>query len=150
MDAARYEYPIAILSMHFDEMKSIRQKWGPMSGDEAIRAAAGYLRKEIRDSDILVRYANDEFVAVCPRMPRESAENLKSRLQNDLDHFKFAVRALTEIPLHASIGIAVFPDDGQDLESLLSVADWGMRQDGELRSVVKHGAKRHQGLFIRN
>src|SRR5207237_1158642 len=43
MDAARYEYPMAVVSMHFDEVKSIRQKWGPISGDEAIRAAAGYL-----------------------------------------------------------------------------------------------------------
>src|SRR5260370_27870690 len=53
-------------------------------------AAAGYLSKEIRDSDILVRYASDEFVAVSPRMSRESAENLKSRLQNHLDPFRFA------------------------------------------------------------
>jgi diguanylate cyclase (GGDEF)-like protein/putative nucleotidyltransferase with HDIG domain len=137
MDAARYEYPLAVVSINFDEMKSIRQKWGPMSGDEAIRATASYLSKELRETDVLVRYASDEFVAINPKMSRERAETLKSRVQNDLDHFKFAVRALTEIPLPVSVGIAVFPEDGGDLDTLLSIAEWRMRQDKELRSAVR-------------
>jgi diguanylate cyclase (GGDEF)-like protein len=141
MDAARYEYPLAILSIRLDEIKSIRQKWGPMSGNEAIRAAASHLTRELRDNDVLVRYANDEFVAICPKMSRESTENLKSRLQNELDHFKFAVRAMTEIPLHVSIGIAVFPEDGNDLENLLTISEWHMREDRELRVAVKRQVK---------
>jgi len=40
MDASRYEYPVALLSIQFEEIRTIRQKWGPMSGDEAVRAAA--------------------------------------------------------------------------------------------------------------
>ena len=108
-----------------------------MSGDEAIRATASYLGKELRETDVVVRYASDEFVAMSPKMSRESAESLKSRLQDELDHFRFAVRAATEIPLHVSIGIAIFPEDGQDIESLLSVAEWRMRQDRELRSAVE-------------
>src|SRR5205807_3852535 len=64
MDAARYEYPLAILSMNFDDLKSIRHKWGPMSADEAIRTAASYLGKELRETDVVVRYASDEFVAI--------------------------------------------------------------------------------------
>ncbi len=146
MDAARYEYPLAILAMHFDDIKSIRQKWGPMSGDEALRAAARYLSKELRETDVLVRYANDEFVAISPKMPRENAENLKSRLQNELDHFKFAVRALMEIPLPMSIGIAIFPEDGQDLETLLSVAEWRVRQDREIRAAVKRRVRTAPGM----
>jgi diguanylate cyclase (GGDEF)-like protein/putative nucleotidyltransferase with HDIG domain len=138
MDAARYEYPLAILSMHPDDVKLIRQKWGPMSGDEALRSAASYLSKELRETDVLVRYANDEFVAICPKMARESAENLKSRLQNELDHFRFAVRTGTEIPLQTSMGIATFPEDGQDLDTLLAVAEWHVREDRELRTAVKH------------
>jgi GGDEF domain-containing protein len=70
-------------------------------------------------------------------MSREQAESLKSRVQNELDHFNFAIRAQTEVPLRASIGIAVFPDDGTDLEGLLSVATHRMHEDQELRSAVK-------------
>jgi len=137
MDASRYEYPVALFSMNFDEVEAIRLKWGPMSGDEAVRAVVRYLRKELRDTDVLVRYASDEFVAICPKMSLEVAENLKSRLQNELDHFRFAVRAMTEIPLHVSVGIAVFPEDGQDLDGLVSVAEWRTRQDKELRAAVR-------------
>ncbi|PYS16341.1 MAG: hypothetical protein DMG15_02515 [Acidobacteria bacterium] len=137
MDASRYEYPVSILSMTFEEIESIRQKWGPMSGDEAIRAVVRYLRKELRETDVLVRYASDEFVAICPKMSLETAENLKSRLQNELDHFRFAVRAMTEIPLHVSVGIAIYSEDGQDLDGLLAVAVWRTRQDKELRAAVK-------------
>jgi diguanylate cyclase (GGDEF)-like protein/putative nucleotidyltransferase with HDIG domain len=137
MDAARYEYPLAILSMHLDDIKGVRRKSGHLSGDEAIRAAARHLSSELRDTDLLVRYAAEEFIAVNPKMSRDQAENLKSRLQNELDHFKFAVRAQTQIPLQISIGIAIFPDDGVDLESLLTVAEWRMREDKDLRSAVR-------------
>src|SRR5262249_46564430 len=44
MDAARYEYPMALLYVSMDDIKSIRRKWGHMSGDEAIRAASNYLK----------------------------------------------------------------------------------------------------------
>jgi len=99
------------------------------------------LTKELRETDVLVRYASDEFIAISPKMSREAAENLKSRLQDDLDHFKFAVRALTGIPLNVSVGIAIFPEDGQDLDALLSVSEWRMRQDKELRAAVKRRLK---------
>src|SRR5262249_37561803 len=79
VDATRYEYPVALLSIALDDIADIRQKWGYMSGDEAIRAAANYLRTELRDTDLVVRYAAEEFIAVNPRMSRELAENLKSR-----------------------------------------------------------------------
>jgi diguanylate cyclase (GGDEF)-like protein/putative nucleotidyltransferase with HDIG domain len=141
MDAARYEYPLAVLSVRLDDIKAIRQKWGPMSGDEAIRAASCYLGKKLRENDMLVRSANEEFVAISPKLSRQAAENLRSHLQDELDHFRFAVRPTTEIPLHASIGIALFPEDGQDLETLLSVAEWHLRQDRELRTAVKHRVK---------
>src|SRR5262249_42585176 len=88
MDAGRYEYPLAILLMNLDDVNGVRRKWGHLSGDEAIRAAAHYLKTELRDADLLVRYAGDEFIAISPKMSREQAENLKSRLQNELDHFK--------------------------------------------------------------
>src|SRR5438093_1886519 len=131
MDAARYEYPLALLSINLDDIKDIRHRWGHLSGDEAIRAAAQYLKNELRETDLLVRYAGEEFIAINPRMTREQAENLKSRLQNDLDHFKFAVRGQTEIPLEVSIGIAIFPEDGADLEALLLTAELRVHEDRE-------------------
>jgi diguanylate cyclase (GGDEF)-like protein/putative nucleotidyltransferase with HDIG domain len=144
MDAARYEYPLALLSINLDDIRNIRHRWGHLGGDEAIRATAQYLKNELRETDLLVRYAGEEFIAVNPRMSREQAENLKSRLQNDLDHFKFAVRDHTEIPLQVSIGIAIFPEDGGDLEALLLTAELRLHEDRELRAAVRRGVRSMQ------
>jgi diguanylate cyclase (GGDEF)-like protein len=145
VDASRYEYPIALLSVHLDDTANIRRKWGHLSGDEAIRAVSMYLRQELRDTDLLVRYAAEEFVSVNPKMTREQAENLKSRIQNELDHYNFAVRAQTGIPLRTSVGIAVFPDDGADLETLLSLAALRAREDRELRVAVNRRVRQLPG-----
>ena len=144
MDAGRYEYPLALLSINLDDIRNIRHRWGHLSGDEAIRATAQYLKNELRETDLLVRYAGEDFIAVNPRMSRERAENLKSRLQNDLDHFKFAVRDHTEIPLQVSIGIAIFPEDGADLEALLLTAELRLHEDRELRAAVRRGVRSMQ------
>jgi diguanylate cyclase len=141
MDAARYEYPLSLLSINLDEIREIRRKWGHLSGDEAIRSAANYLKNELRETDLLVRYAAGEFIAISTKMSQDQAEGLKSRIQDALDHFKFAVRTQTEIPLHASVGIAVFPDDGTDLETLLLTAELRMREDRELRAAVRRGVR---------
>jgi len=141
MDAARYEYPLALFSINLDDIRNIRKRWGHLSGDEAIRASAQYLKNELRETDLLVRYAGEEFIAINPRMSREQAENLKSRLQNELDHFKFAVRGQTEIPLEVSIGIAIFPEDGADLEALLLTAELRVHEDRELRAAVRRGVR---------
>jgi len=141
MDAARYEYPLALLCISLEDTKDIRRKWGHLSADEATGATANYLKNQLRETDLLVRYTGDEFVAICPKLSGDLSENLKSRLQNDLDHFKFAVRSNTEIPLQVSIGIAGFPDDGSDLEKLLMTAELRLREDRELRDAVRRGIK---------
>ena len=142
IDAARYEYPLTFLSINLEDIKNIRYKWGHMSGDEAIRAAAQYLKQELRETDLLVRYAGDEFIAISPKMSREQAEALKSRVQNALDHFEFVVRNQTEIPLQVSIGISIFPEDGSDLEKLLLTAELRMREDRDLRAAVRRGVRK--------
>jgi diguanylate cyclase (GGDEF)-like protein/putative nucleotidyltransferase with HDIG domain len=136
VDANRYEYPLALLSIDLEDINGIRQKWGALSASDALRAISNHLRTELRETDLLVRYADESFVALNPRMSREQAENLKSRLQNDLDHFKFAVRGQTHIPLRVSIGIAVFPEDGSALQDLLSVAMLRSNADRDLRIAV--------------
>ncbi|MBI4446112.1 MAG: diguanylate cyclase, partial [Acidobacteria bacterium] len=111
VDASRYEYPLAVLSVSLDDIKGVRRKWGQLSGDEAVRTTATYIGSQLRETDFLVRYAGDEFVALNPKMTRDQAENLRSRLQNELDLFRFGVRADTTIPLRVSIGIAMYPED---------------------------------------
>ena len=85
---------------------------------------------------------HDEFVTLNPRMDREQAEAIKSRLQNELDHFRVCRPADEHFSLPVSIGIASFPEDGLNIESLLSVAEWRVREDKELRTAVRSNVKR--------
>jgi diguanylate cyclase (GGDEF)-like protein/putative nucleotidyltransferase with HDIG domain len=137
-DANRYEYPVALISIHLEELPAVRRRWGHLSGDELIRGVAKYLRTQLRDTDLLVRYAANEFIALCPRMSRDQAEALKSRLQNDLDHFDFMIRSDEKTAARASIGIGIFSEDGAALESLLSTAEWKANEDSQLRNAVKN------------
>ena len=143
MDAQRYDYSIALLSVGLDNLKDIRRKWGYLSGDEALRVVAKQLSNELRDTDMLFRYSNDQFVILNPRLNRDQAEGLKSRLQNTLDHLDFKVRLDSTISLPASIGISVLPSDGNNLEKLLELATWQMGEDRTLRSAVRKQVRSH-------
>src|SRR5262249_18606861 len=76
-DANKFDYPFAVLAIRLDDLR-LRRRWGHIVGDEAVRAAANYLASELRDTDLLVRYARDEFLAIVPRVDINLAEGLKS------------------------------------------------------------------------
>jgi diguanylate cyclase (GGDEF)-like protein len=138
-DAMRFDYSIALLTIRLDDLK-LRRRWGHAVGDEAVRTVANFLAAELRETDLLVRYANDEFIILVPRV-----EGLKSRFQDELDHFKFQVRPGSIVSLPVSIGISMFPPDGSNLESLISIAEWRMREDAELRMAVRSNIRNLPG-----
>jgi diguanylate cyclase (GGDEF) domain len=102
-DAVRFDYSIALLTIRLDDLK-LRRRWGHGVGDEAVRTVANFLAAELRETDLLVRYANDEFIILVPRIDMDRAEGLKSRFQDELDHFKFQVRPGSSVSLPVSIG----------------------------------------------
>jgi len=143
-DATRYGYPLSLFAIQLDDITNINRRWGNLSMNDSVRAVAKYLVAQLRETDLLVRSSSDQLVVVSPRMNSEQADALKSRIQNDLDHFRFAVRNSVEINMPTSIGLATFPDDGTELETLLSVAEWRLLEDKELREVAKR-----QGSLIK-
>ncbi len=76
MDAERYQYPLALIAMRLEDLNAVHKKYGRLSGDEALRAAAKYLAAQMRETDILVRYSQDEFMVLAPRLNREHALKL--------------------------------------------------------------------------
>jgi diguanylate cyclase (GGDEF)-like protein len=133
-DAQKFDYPFAFMVFRIDDSK-LRRRWGYVFGEEAIRSTAGFLKSEFRDNDLVVRYATDQFLAIVPRVDRSHAENLRSRLREELGHLRIPVRPATSVGLPLSVGLAMYPDDGLDLETLLGVSNWQAREDGNLRAV---------------
>ena len=117
--------PLAILFIDVDDLKAINDAHGRAQGDAALQATAARVRRALRSSDFLARLADDEFVVVTPNLACVTdAVKLGERLTVWLgialpeDQWAHAVRA--------SIGVAVFPDHGDDVTNLVQAADWAM------------------------
>jgi diguanylate cyclase (GGDEF)-like protein/putative nucleotidyltransferase with HDIG domain len=125
---------LAVISMDIDDFKVINDKYGHSIGDRLLASVAGVVRRELRQMDILTRYAGDEFVAIMPMASSKMAVSIADRMRNAVEEQLFSVRAGTMIGLGVSLGIACFPDDGETSEELLTAAARRMQRD-------KHGRK---------
>jgi diguanylate cyclase (GGDEF)-like protein/putative nucleotidyltransferase with HDIG domain len=127
-DANKFDYPFALLAFRLDN-RQLRRRWGYIFGDEAVRATAAFLKREFRENDLVVRYAADEFLAIVPRVDRLHAEALKTRLQQNLSTLQVPIRAGVQTGLPTTIGLAMFPEDGLDLETLIGISNWQAREN---------------------
>jgi len=125
---------LAVISMDIDDFKIINDKYGHSIGDRLLASAAGVMRRELRQMDILTRYAGDEFVAIMPMASSAMAAAVSERIRNAIEEQLFSVRTGTMIGLGLSVGVACFPDDGETTEELLTAAARNMQRD-------KHGRK---------
>jgi diguanylate cyclase (GGDEF)-like protein/putative nucleotidyltransferase with HDIG domain len=135
--ADRLKSPLSLLVMDLDHFKQINDSHGHHIGDRALCEVARVLRNAIRPYDICVRYAGDEFIIVLSGCGEDEAEAKRLELQRAIDEVYFEVRPGKRVGLGVSIGAAVFPQDGEVYEMLLSAADSRMYQDKTRR---KHRA----------
>jgi diguanylate cyclase (GGDEF)-like protein len=111
--AERYATPLAFVILDLDDLKRINDSGGHSLGDLALKRFSQVLASNARRGDIVARYAGDEFVLVMTHSDREAAA-------------KGVERILAALRLHgllASIGVAMFPEDGRDAQSLFFAAD---------------------------
>lgn len=118
-------HPLALLFIDLDHLKAINDQFGHAVGDSALRATAARIRRALRGTDFLARLAGDEFVVISPNVTGvDDAVRLGERLTVWLGI------ALPEDrwtnPVRASVGVAVFPDHGEDVQSLVHAADLAM------------------------
>ncbi|MCR4346433.1 MAG: GGDEF domain-containing protein [Sulfuricaulis sp.] len=123
--ADRYHKPLALLMIDLDEFKRVNDKLGHASGDKLLQAVAARLSKSIRGADTACRYGGDEFVIMLPEIYSPNivaahAVEIGSRLGKPyiIDGHK--------IHMAVSIGVAVYPGDGQTFSALMNQADIAM------------------------
>ncbi len=133
--AERYSKVLSVAMADIDRFKSINDTYGHATGDKVLKAASNFLRENLRQADIIARYGGEEFVIFFPETDKTSASVLAERLRVGFSEIK-----LDNLPkLTISIGIASYPDNGKDIESLIQNADAAMyraKQEGRNRVVI--------------
>ena len=122
-------WPFAVMFADLARIKEVNKRFGHSVGDAVLKEAGQRLRTGVRVGDIVARYAGDEFVllldSVENRADAEAARaHLEAAMQEPLEALAGIAPADFAVP--ANFGIALYPDDGQDTESLLRHADADM------------------------
>jgi diguanylate cyclase (GGDEF)-like protein len=119
--ARRYDLSLALIVLDLHVFKMVNDRYGHPRGDQVLQQAASTLRHSMRTSDFAFRIGGDEFALLLPQADAEQAGTLGRRI-----HTKFAgvLQPLQlEIPLGLDYGLAVYPQDGDQAEVLLRIAD---------------------------
>ncbi|MGE5507785.1 MAG: EAL domain-containing protein [Chitinophagales bacterium] len=116
---------LGVLFIDLDFFKTVNDTMGHNTGDQMLRAVGERMREAIRSEDTLARTGGDEFVALI--QSGDGTESVARSAQRLLDALQppFVLRE-QEYQVTASIGIAVYPTDGQDVVTLLQHADMAM------------------------
>ncbi|HVX33465.1 MAG TPA: GGDEF domain-containing protein [Solirubrobacterales bacterium] len=115
--------PLALLILDLDDFKGVNDSYGHQAGDAVLQDASARILGVLRSTDTLARIGGDEFAIIAPGAHGEGAARMAEAVR--------AAVALGEptddLPApSASVGWAVFPDDGQDFETLMRSADHRM------------------------
>ncbi len=124
---------LSVISMDIDDFKQINDQWGHPMGDRLLASVARVIRKELRQMDILSRYAGDEFVAIMPMASQVMAEGIAERIRKAVTDQKFSVRTGKSVEIGISLGVACFPNNGETTEELLTFASRNMQRDKHTR-----------------
>ncbi|HXH66611.1 MAG TPA: GGDEF domain-containing protein [Candidatus Limnocylindrales bacterium] len=119
--ARRYGLPLGIVILDLHRFKEVNDKYGHPRGDEVLRAAATTLQKALRTSDSAFRIGGDEFALLLPQTDAAQAIALGRRIENV---FAETLRPLAlTFAVTMDHGVATFPQDGDQTDQLIRVAD---------------------------
>ena len=123
--AARSANRVAILFLDLDHFKLVNDTLGHPIGDRLLQAVAERLRRGVRETDTISRQGGDEFVIVLPELADpESAGSIAGKLMEQM-HEPVRVNG-HRLNVTFSLGIALYPDDGEDFDTLMKKADTAM------------------------
>lgn len=122
--AKREEERVAVLFLDLDEMKAINDTFGHAIGDKVLQLVAERLTGAVRDGDTVARVGGDEFLILLAVREAADAEAVAKKILAGVRE-PLAVDD-DELFLTTSIGVALYPDDGDDAETLIRLADAAM------------------------
>lgn len=125
--AQRGNYPVTFMLIDLDHFKDINDKFGHHAGDVALSKAGEMLLRHIRQGDYAFRYGGEEFLVILPGIAPQDAVRRAEQLRADFVSLKTEVEGHA-IEITASIGVAVYPFDGEKSEDILHYVDAALYQ----------------------
>lgn len=134
--ASRHDERLGVLQIDMDDLKPLNDRHGHQAGDHALIELATRLTRAARASDTVARLGGDEFGMVLPRLgSRDEARWVTQRMAECFGPpFRFADQ---ELPISASFGLAIYPDDGDTPERLVERADHEMYSNKRERKAAR-------------
>ena len=123
--AKRHTNPVALLMLDLDDFKDVNDSLGHAVGDELLKLVATRLHATMRQGDIVARLGGDEFTMILPDIGGPDAVDTAVRRLIEIISQPYVLEDI-DLYVSASIGIAMYPEDGQDVDELLKHADLAM------------------------
>jgi len=124
--AKRYRQPLSLIFIDLDHFKEINDSFGHSVGDQFLKQIAQKIHSLFRTTDLVARYAGDEFVVILPTTPNEGAMILANRIQSVLSQYQVMVRGRT-LQVSVSIGVDTYEsEEGIGGVTLIDRADKAM------------------------
>jgi len=126
--AQRNRHELALLYLDLDRFKSVNDARGHDAGDAVLKGAADRIQAQVRESDTVARIGGDEFAVILPRIasPQDAAIVAGKIIDALCASFPASDAEHGKIEIGSSIGIAMFPKDGEDIDALFKAADAAM------------------------
>jgi diguanylate cyclase (GGDEF)-like protein/PAS domain S-box-containing protein len=139
--AKRHRHKVALLYIDLDRFKRVNDLLGHAIGDQLLKEVAERLRQAVRAQDVVARLGGDEFTVTFEELARpEEAERLAEKIESAIA--RPMVLSGREVRGGASIGIALYPDDGDSAEALTQAADAAMYR---AKGLGRHGHAFYSG-----
>jgi len=115
--SARYNRPLSLLLIDFDNFKKYNDDFGHIAGDKVLKGYAGIMKSAIREVDFICRYGGDEFIVVLPETDETFARAVAQRIITNVN------KGSKKFTITLSIGVSTYPLDGEDKNELVHAAD---------------------------
>jgi diguanylate cyclase (GGDEF)-like protein/PAS domain S-box-containing protein len=124
-NAKRSKLAFAIFYIDLNSFKTINDSYGHEVGDLLLRQVAQRLKKCVRAADTVARLGGDEFVVILAALHKSQDVSIVANKVQDCFSKSFSIKR-HRIEIKASIGISLYPEHGQDQETLIKAADYAM------------------------
>src|SRR5438105_13133796 len=139
--ARRYTQPLSLVILDLHRFKEVNDKHGHPRGDEVLRVTAATLKKALRTSDSAFRIGGDEFALLLPQTDSQQALALSRRVESVFEEMLGPLEL--EVPVSMDHGIAIFPQDSDQADQLIRIADERLyRQKHDNHKKAVNGANR--------